>query len=114
MATMTARLARRLAAIKKDQNATLREMADLSRKAERKHDALVGRLSSLPEDHPARPALEETRDGLRSVTDFCTGTIRQQTGEEPRQPEYHDSRDEGGKFTTTDSPGHMMRRMMGR
>lgn len=114
MATMTEKIARRLAAIKKDQNATLREMAEISRKAERKHDTIVDRLSSLPEDHPARPALEETRDGLRSAADFCRGTILQQTGQEPRPQEYHDSRDEGGKFTRTDSPGYQMRRMMGR
>lgn len=114
MPSATSKIAQRMAAVKQAQKTTLADMAALARKAGKKHDAIIGKLNGLGDDHPARPALEEARDGLRAASDFCRSTIEQQTGQAPQDPNYHGSRDEGGKFTRTDSPGHMMRRMQGK
>lgn len=114
MPTVTSQIVKRMTALQKDQNATLGEMATLSRQAGKRHDIVVDKLNQIGEDHPGRPALEEIRDGLRATSEFCRSTIEQQTGAPPQIPNYHGSRDEGGKFTKTDSPGHMMRRMQGK
>ena len=114
MPTATSKIIQRMATVKKAQKATLEEMAALSRQADKRHDAIVGKLNGLEDDHPARRKLEEVRDGLRAASEFCRATIEQQTGHPPKGPKYHDSRDESGKFTQTDSPGHMMRRMQGK
>ena len=104
--TATKQLIDRMASAQRGINESTAALARLARKADRAHD----RATEMQDGDAKDAAL----DGLTATAGYCRSMIEDATGETPKPPEFHDTRDHGGKFAKRGSYGHLLRMAQGK
>lgn len=106
--TITAQIAKRMAAAQQEKAGHLKELSTISNQARKRHDQVAAGKGKVSEE--GRSAV---LDGLLATADFCDATIASQRSQ-PKERAHHGTRDNGGKFSKPGSFGHLQRMASGK